>query len=161
MQALLNEILDQVRPLLGQGKVADYIPALAEVPVRLDLAFTGAVSHSGQIMAVGGVTRKIEGFYKVCARHGLTGTQGVIIPHDNVDHLMLSPEVLKAVENKQFSIYAVRRIEEALLLLTGIAAGRRLKNGGFSRGSLYDLVDRRLERLGDYAQNAFRRSKRS
>ena len=137
------------------------LSALAEVPVRLDLAFTGAVSHSGQIMAVGGVTRKIEGFYKVCARHGLTGTQGVIIPHDNVDHLMLSPEVLKAVENKQFSIYAVRRIEEALLLLTGIAAGRRLKNGGFSRGSLYDLVDRRLERLGDYAQNAFRRSKRS
>ena len=74
---------------------------------------------------------------------------------------MLSPDVLRAVENKQFSIYAVRRIEEALLLLTGHAAGRRLKNGGFSRGSLYDLVDKRLEQLGDYAQNAFRRSKRS
>lgn len=137
------------------------LSALADVPVRLDLAFTGAVSHAGQIMAVGGVTRKVEGFYKVCARHGLTGTQGVIIPYDNADHLMLSPDVLRAVENKQFSIYAVRRIEEALLLLTGLAAGRRLKNGGFSRGSLYDLVDKRLEQLGDYAQNAFRRSKRS
>ena len=143
------------------AELVTLLSALAEVPVRLDLAFTGAVSHAGQIMAVGGVTRKIEGFYKVCARHGLTGTQGVIIPHDNVDHLMLSPEVLKAVENKQFSIYAVRRIEEALLLLTGLAAGRRLKKGGFTRGSLYDLVDRRLEQLGDYAQNAFRRSKRS
>ncbi|MDD4701099.1 MAG: ATP-binding protein [Desulfovibrio sp.] len=143
------------------AELVTLLSALAEVPVRLDLAFTGAVSHAGQIMAVGGVTRKIEGFYKVCARHGLTGTQGVIIPHDNVDHLMLSPEVLKAVENKQFSIYAVRRIEEALLLLTGLTAGRRLKKGGFTRGSLYDLVDRRLEQLGDYAQNAFRRSKRS
>ncbi len=136
------------------------LSALADVPVRLDLAFTGAVSHAGQIMAVGGVTRKVEGFYKVCARHGLTGTQGVIIPYDNADHLMLSPDVLRAVENKQFSIYAVRRIEEALLLLTGMAAGRRLKNGGFSRGSLYDLVDKRLEQLGDYAHNAFKRSKR-
>ena len=143
------------------AELVSLLSALAEVPVRLDLAFTGAVSHAGQIMAVGGVTRKIEGFYKVCARHGLTGTQGVIIPHDNVDHLMLSPEALKAVENKQFSIYAVRRIEEALLLLTGLAAGRRLKKGGFTRASLYDLVDRRLEQLGDYAQNAFRRSKRN
>ncbi len=136
------------------------LSALADVPVRLDLAFTGAVSHSGQIMAVGGVTRKIEGFYKVCARHGLTGSQGVIIPRDNVDHLMLAPDVLAAVEKKQFAIYPVRRIEEALTLLTGLPAGRRRKNGGFTAGSLYDLADRRLERLGDYAQNAFRRSRK-
>lgn len=91
--------------------------------MRLDLAFTGAVSHSGQIMAVGGVTRKIEGFFKVCARHGLTGSQGVIIPHDNVDHLMLSPDVLQAVEKGQFAIYAVRSIEEALTLPHGAARG--------------------------------------
>lgn len=142
------------------AELAALLSALADVPVRLDLAFTGAVSHSGQIMAVGGVTRKIEGFYKVCARHGLTGSQGVIIPRDNVDHLMLSPDVLAAVEKKQFAIYPVRRIEEALSLLTGLPAGRRHKNGGFTGGSLYDLVDRRLERLGDYAQNAFRRPRK-
>ena len=136
------------------------LSALADVPVRLDLAFTGAVSHSGQIMAVGGVTRKIEGFFKVCARHGLTGTQGVIIPADNVVHLMLSPEVLAAVEKGQFSIYPVRRIEEALTLLTGMPAGKRRKNATFTPGSLYGLVDKRLEELGDYAQNAFRRSRR-
>ena len=142
------------------AELAALLSALADAPVRLDLAFTGAVSHSGQIMAVGGVTRKIEGFYKVCARHGLTGSQGVIIPRDNVDHLMLSPDVLAAVEKKQFAIYPVRRIEEALSLLTGLPAGRRHKNGGFTPGSLYDLVDRRLERLGDYAQNAFRRPRK-
>lgn len=137
------------------------LSALADVPVRLDLAFTGAVSHSGQIMAVGGVTRKIEGFYKVCARHGLTGSQGVIIPLDNVDHLMLSPDVLKAVEDKQFAIYPVKRIEDALELLTGLPAGRRRKNGGFTSGSLYDFVDKRLERLGDYAHNAYRRQRKN
>ncbi|WP_346667644.1 AAA family ATPase [uncultured Desulfovibrio sp.] len=137
------------------------LSALADVPVRLDLAMTGAVNHSGQILAVGGVTRKIEGFYKVCARHGLTGTQGVIIPHDNVDHLMLSPEVLEAVENKRFAIYPVRRIDEALTLLTGMPCGRRRKNATFTPGSLYALVDNRLDQLGDYAQNAFRRSRKT
>ncbi|WP_297669620.1 AAA family ATPase [uncultured Desulfovibrio sp.] len=143
------------------AELAALLSALADVPVRLDLAFTGAVSQSGQIMAVGGVTRKIEGFYKVCARQGLTGTQGVIIPRDNVDHLMLAPDVLAAVDAGRFSVYPVRRIEDALTLLTGYASGRRLKNGGFTRNSLYDLVDRRLEQLGDYAQNAFRRSRRN
>ncbi|MDE7371061.1 MAG: AAA family ATPase [Desulfovibrio sp.] len=141
------------------AELAALLSALAEVPMRLDLAFTGAVSHSGQIMAVGGATRKVEGFFKVCGRHGLTGSQGVIIPYDNVDHLMLSPEVLEAVEAGCFAIYPVRRIEEALMLLSGLPAGRRRANGRFTPGSLYDLVDRRLERLGCYAQTAFRRSR--
>lgn len=142
------------------AELAALISALANVPVRLDLAFTGAVSHSGQIMAVGGVTRKIEGFYKVCARHGLTGTQGVIIPHDNVDHLMLSPEILDSVEHKRFAIYPVRNMEEALQLLTGLPAGKKRKNGSFTPQSLFDLADRRLESLGSYAQNAFRRARK-
>lgn len=142
------------------AELAALLSALANVPVRLDLAFTGAVSHSGQIMAVGGVTRKVEGFYKVCARHGLTGTQGVIIPHDNVDHLMLSPEILESVEQNRFAIYSVRNMEEALLLLTGLPAGKRRKNGTFTPGSLFDLVDRRLESLGCSAQNAFRRARK-
>lgn len=139
------------------AELAALLSALADVPMRLDLAFTGAVSHSGQIMAVGGTTRKVEGFYKVCARHGLTGTQGVIIPADNVDHLMLSPDVLAAVEAGRFAIYPVRRIEEALTLLSGLPAGRRRKNGRFTPGSLYDLADRRLDHLGCSAQHAFKR----
>lgn len=137
------------------AELAALLSALAEVPVRLDLAFTGAVSHTGQIMAVGGVTRKIEGFFNVCARHGLTGTQGVLIPADNVDHLMLSPDVLRAVEEKKFAIYPVTSMEEALFLLTGLPAGKRRKDDTFTPGSLYALVDRRLEQLGHYAQHAF------
>ncbi|MCR4667283.1 MAG: AAA family ATPase [Desulfovibrio sp.] len=143
------------------AELAALLSALAEVPIRLDLAFTGAVSHTGQILPVGGVTRKIEGFYKVCAHHGgLTGTQGVIIPKDNIDHLMLSPFVLDAVEQKTFFIYPVQTIEEALLLLTGLEAGRSLKHGGYTRNSLYDRVDRRLQFLGECSQNAFHRTSR-
>lgn len=139
------------------AELAALLSALAEVPMRLELAFTGAVGQSGQIMAVGGVSRKIEGFYKVCSRQGLTGSQGVIIPYDNVDHLMLSNEILESAAQGKFAIYPVKRIEEALFLLSGIPAGKRLKNGGFTRGSLYDLADRRLVRLGCYAQGSFRK----
>ncbi len=141
------------------AELAALLSALAEVPVHLDLAFTGAVSHSGQIMAVGGVTQKIEGFFKVCQHQRLTGTQGVIIPADNIDELMLSPAILKAVDEKQFFIYPVSRIEDAVQLLTGMQAGRRRKDGTFTRGSLYELVDTRLERLGEYGEHAFRRRK--
>ena len=143
------------------AELAALLSALADVPLRLDLAFTGAVSHSGQIMAVGGVTQKVEGFFKVCSRQKLTGTQGVILPADNVDHLMLAPNVLKAVEEGRFAVYPVRCIEEALQLLTGMPAGRRRKNGTFTKGSLYEKVDRRLTLLGEYGQNAFRRTSRS
>lgn len=141
------------------AELAALLSALAETPARLDLAFTGAVSHSGCILAVGGVTRKVEGFYKVCLRRGFTGSQGVIIPHANIDHLMLAPEILRSVEKGEFAIYPVRKIEEALELLTGLKTGKRRKNGGFTPGSLFDRVDQRLEDLGYAAQNAFRRER--
>ncbi len=137
------------------------LSAIAEVPVRLDLAFTGALSQSGQIMAVGGVTRKIEGFFKVCARHGLTGTQGVLIPHDNVEHLMLSPRVVEAVSQGKFAIYAIKHIDQALELLTGMQVGKRNKRDGYTINTLYDLVDKRLQALHDYAQKSPSKGRRS
>ncbi len=83
------------------------------------------------------------------------------MPKDNVVHLMLAPEVLKAVEEKKFSVYPVRSIEEALLLLTGMSCGKQRKDGSYTKGSLYDLVDHRLQLLGEYSQNAFRRPHRA
>lgn len=133
------------------------LSAIAKMPVRLDLAFTGALSQSGQIMAVGGVSHKIEGFFKVCARHGLTGSQGVIIPYDNAVHLMLPPRIIEAVAQGKFAVYPVRHIEEALELLTGIPTGRRRKDNSFAAGSLYDAVDRRLQELGHSAVHAYKR----
>lgn len=133
------------------AELAALISALSGQPNNLALAFTGAVSQSGAIMAVGGVTRKVEGFFEVCRRRGLTGGQGVILPEDNVVHLMLKQDVIQAVEEGRFHIYPVRCIEEALEILTGLPAGRRLKNGSFSAGSLYRLADDRLKELEELA----------
>jgi predicted ATP-dependent protease len=136
------------------AELAALLSAIAGAPLRLSLAFTGAVSQSGHILAVGSVTRKIEGFFELCSRRGLTGSQVVIIPHDNVDHLMLSPRIVEAVARNRFSIIPVRHITESLELLTGLPAGRPLKKGGFTPGSLYDMVDRRLFELGRMAEPA-------
>lgn len=134
------------------AELASLLSALAGVPVRLSLAFTGAVNQSGVIMAVGGVTRKIEGFFEVCRRKGLTGEQGVLLPVDNQDHLMLKDEVVEAVAQGLFHIYPVRSIEEAMELLTGLPAGTRLPDGSFPEGTLFRLVDERLANLASLAR---------
>lgn len=129
------------------AELAALLSALSRVPVRLDLAFTGAVGQDGQIMAVGGVTRKIEGFFEVCKRHGLTGAQGVILPKDNIAHVLLRDEVIEEVRSGRFHIYAVQHITEAMEILTGLPSGKRRKDGSYSKGSLYRLVDDRLREL--------------
>lgn len=137
------------------AELAALLSAISEVPLSLSLAFTGAVSQFGQIMAVGGVSRKIEGFFGICARRGLTGEQGVIIPYDNRDHLMLPQKIIDAVDAGKFAVYPVKHISEAMELLTGIPSGRRLKDGGFSPHSLYDRVNQRLTEFGHYAEHAY------
>ncbi len=137
------------------AELAALLSALARVPLKLSLAFTGAVNQSGQIMAVGGVTRKVEGFFEVCRRRGLSGQQGVIIPWDNMRHLMLKEDVVLAAKAGKFAIYAVKTIEEAMELLTDTPAGKLQKNGKFTPGSLYNLVNMRLEELSEIAAARF------
>jgi predicted ATP-dependent protease len=136
------------------AELAALLSALAETPLSLSLAFTGAVSHSGGIMAVGGVTQKVEGFFRVCQRRGLSGEQGVILPADNVVHLMCGDDVVEAVRKGKFHIYPVTSIEQAMELLTGMPTGRRLPGGGFTPGSLYRRVDNRLRTLAKLAEKA-------
>jgi predicted ATP-dependent protease len=137
------------------------LSSLADIPIKLNLAFTGAISQSGAILAVGEVTRKIEGFFNVCKRRGLTGDQGVLIPWDNTSQLMLSDEVVEAVEQNMFHVYAVKTIEEAMEILTGMKPGRRLKSGGFSKNSIYEAVDERLAELAELADmNGTRKRRR-
>ena len=139
------------------AELAALLSAISGVPVRLSLAFTGALSQSGDIMAVGGVTRKIEGFFELCSRRGLTGEQGVILPRDNVEHLMLREDVIQAVHDGKFAIYPVTTIAEALELLTGMPAGRRRKDGSFAKGTLFEKVDSRLSELAWLAENGIRK----
>jgi lon-related putative ATP-dependent protease len=125
------------------------ISALAEIPLRQDLAVTGSVDQRGNIQAIGGVNLKIEGFYKTCKAKGLTGTQGVIIPQANVNHLMLDPEVIDAVRSERFQVYPVATVDEALGLLTGLPAGEENAYGSYPDNSVNGKVMRRLERLAD------------
>lgn len=134
------------------AELAALLSALSNVPIRLELAFTGAISQSGAIMAVGGVTHKVEGFFEVCRRRGLTGQQGVLLPRDNIVHLVLRDNVLQAIKDGQFHIHPVSTIEEAMEFLTGKRAGERLKDGRFSPNSIYAAVDERLTELAVLAE---------
>lgn len=136
------------------------LSAISKTPINLSLAMTGAVSQAGEIMAVGGVTRKIEGFFNLCEQRGLTGKQGVIIPKDNIEHLMLNERVRSAVEKGLFAIYPVSHITEALELLTGIPAGKRTKAGNFPKNTLFYTVDMELHELGWLAENSFKTRKK-
>jgi lon-related putative ATP-dependent protease len=95
------------------------LSALSGLPIRQDLAVTGSVNQHGQIQPIGGATQKIEGFFHICKARGLTGTQGAIIPRANIRHLMLSPEVVQAIDKGQFTVYAIDTVDEGISLLTG------------------------------------------
>jgi lon-related putative ATP-dependent protease len=115
------------------------LSALSRVPLRQDLAVTGSVDQLGNIQPIGGVNEKVEGWFSVCRDKGLTGTQGVIIPKQNVQHLMLDAEIVEAVEKGKFHIYPVSTIEEGIELLTGIPAGTLNDEGQYSEGTIFDL----------------------
>lgn len=131
------------------------LSSLSGVPIRQSIAVTGSVNQRGQIQPIGGVNEKIEGFFKVCRLKGLTGEQGVVIPHQNVKNLMLSSDVIEAVKAGMFHVYAVSHIDEGIEVLTGMKAGVRQKNGRFPKGTIHHLVD---ERLRELAKPLFQRS---
>jgi len=123
------------------------ISALTGVPIRQDFAMTGAIDQVGNILPIGGVNEKIEGFYDVCADGGLTGTQGVIIPKTNVGDLMLRPDVVAACTEGKFRVYSVDRIHEALALFSGMPAGELDEEGAYPEDSLLGLA---FEKAGEY-----------
>ena len=125
------------------------LSALSGVPIKQGIAVTGSVNQRGKIQAIGGVNQKIEGFFEVCRSQGLTGKQGVLIPKSNERHLMLHEHVIEAVNAGQFHVWSVETIEQGIEILTGVKAGQRDKNGKFSKGSLYQLVDCRLQEMAD------------
>jgi lon-related putative ATP-dependent protease len=120
------------------------LSSLSEIPLRQDIAVTGSINQKGEIQPIGGVNQKIEGFFDVCKARGLTGTQGVLIPHQNVTDLMLRQDVVDAVKKGKFHIYAIETVDQGIEILTGIPAGKRKRDGTFEKGSLHFYVDRKL-----------------
>lgn len=125
------------------------LSSLAALPVDQGLAVTGSVNQFGEIQPIGGATEKIEGFFDVCAAKGLTGSQGVVIPAQNIDNLMLKEEVLEAVKKDLFHIYAVRNIEEGIELLGGIPAGIMQGDGSYPEESVFGRVDRKMHEFNE------------
>jgi lon-related putative ATP-dependent protease len=120
------------------------LSSLSDVPIKQNFAVTGSVNQMGEIQPIGGVNEKIEGFFDICSLKGFTGDQGVIIPESNIDNLMLKDEVIEAVNNNQFHIYAVKKIEEGIELLTGVKAGEKDIYGEYEKDSIFYLANNKI-----------------
>ncbi|MFG0335639.1 MAG: Lon protease family protein, partial [Maioricimonas sp. JB049] len=120
------------------------LSAVGSIPLRQDIAVTGSINQWGEVQAIGGVNEKVEGFFDVCRETGLTGTQGVCIPDSNVKNLVLRPDVVSAIEQGQFHVWAVRNLDEAAELFAGQPAG-----GINSSNTFHGTVSNRLELMID------------
>ena len=126
------------------------LSSLSDLPIRQGIAITGSVNQKGEIQPIGGVNQKVEGFFDICRVVGLTGDQGVIVPHQNVKNLMLRDDVVNAVKEGKFHIYSVKTIDEGIEILTGVPAGDRdPADGAYPKGTVNYLVDTRLKELAE------------
>ena len=122
------------------------LSSLSGIPINQSIAVTGSVNQKGFIQPIGGVNEKIEGFYNTCKTKGLNYEQGVIIPIQNVKNLHLSDEVIGAVKEGKFHIYAVSTIDEGIEILTGVPAGKKNAAGKFPAGTINYLAYEKLKR---------------
>lgn len=129
------------------------ISSLSELPIRQDLAVTGSVNQKGEVQAIGGVTHKIEGFFDLCKKRGLTGTQGVLIPVSNVKDLVLNDEVVTAVKDGVFHIYPITHINEGIELLMQYPAGEKNEQGEFPFDTVHGKVYAKLKKFAKASQN--------
>ncbi|MBR1756350.1 MAG: AAA family ATPase [Alphaproteobacteria bacterium] len=131
------------------------LSAITGVPIKQNIAVTGSINQFGEIQPIGGVNEKIEGFFDVCKHGGLTGTQGVIIPRTNIESLMLRADILQAVDDGKFSIYAIDTVDDGIEILTGIKAGIPDAKGEYPKGTINRMVQDSLKQFyADYARYA-------
>ncbi len=130
------------------------LSSLSGISLQQGIAVTGSVNQNGDIQAIGGINRKIEGFFDVCRLKGLTGNQGVLVPRSNVRNLMLRRDVVEAVEQGKFHIYAVSTIDDGIEVLTGVPAGQRDGEGRYPASSVNGLVEKRLQEYSERLKQA-------
>ncbi|NHC02387.1 AAA family ATPase [Acinetobacter sp. 187] len=127
------------------AELSALISAISQLPIDQSWAITGSMNQLGQVQPIGGVNAKIEGFYDACKLQGLTGKQGVIIPRQNMDHLMLRQDVIDAVATGQFHIHAITNIAQALEILMARPVGQMDKKGRYSKNSIFAAVMDQLD----------------
>jgi len=131
------------------------LSSLSRLPIKQGIAVTGAINQKGELQPVGAINEKIEGFFEVCRQAGFSGEQGVIIPKSNIENLMLKQKVVQTIKEGKFHIWPITNIDEGIEILTGHPAGKRLKDGSFTKKSIHYLVDRRIDELNkNIKQNA-------
>ena len=140
----------------SSAELVALLSALADVPVHQRVGVTGSVDQHGHIQAIGAVNEKIEGFFALCREETLTGDQGVVIPAANLRHLMLDHEVVEAVRDGRFHVWAVETIDEAIELLTGTIAGAPDADGSYPEGTFHGRAQARIARLAELARDAQR-----
>lgn len=131
------------------GELCALVSAISKVPIKQSFAITGSADQHGNVQAIGGINEKIEGFFDICKLQGLTGEQGVILPATNVAHLILRDDVVDAVDKKQFFLYPINTVDDAISLLTGFPAGERNSEGEFPEGSVNHKVEQRLLEMAE------------
>ena len=130
------------------------LSSLSGIPINQSISVTGSVNQKGEIQPIGGVNDKIEGFYQICKMRGLDGSHGVIIPKQNIKNLSLSEEIVDAVKNKKFHVYAISTIDEGIEILTGVPAGRKDSSGRFPAGSINHLAYQKLKRYAEISKKS-------
>jgi lon-related putative ATP-dependent protease len=125
------------------------LSSLSELPLRQGIAVTGSVDQQGHIQPVGGINEKIEGFFDTCQRRGLDRAQGVLIPVQNVIHLMLREDVRQAVADGTFHLYPLHTVDEGIEILTGVPAGEMDEEGLYPEDSVHGRVQDRLEAIAE------------
>ena len=138
----------------SSAEVFAILSALADVGIDQGIAVTGSVNQLGEIQAIGGLCAKIEGFFDIAVAKGLTGSQGVMLPRANLRHLVLRPDVTKAIAEERFHLYAISSVSEGIEVLTGLPAGERDSSGRFPAGSVFGRVERRLIEIAELLRNA-------
>ena len=135
------------------GELYALLSAIAEIPIRQDIAVTGSVSQMGALQPVGGINEKIQGFFKACSVSGLTGTQGVILPVQNISSLILPTSIEKAMNEGLFHIWAISDVDEGIELLSGLRSGKRDRKGDFPPSSFNRRVEDGLRNLWRCSQD--------
>ncbi len=135
------------------AEVYALLSSIAGAPIDQSIAITGSMNQHGEVQPIGGVNEKIEGFFEFCKISGLTGKQGVIIPSRNLINLMINKEVLNAIMDGKFNIYAIDDIEDGIEILMGMPAGKMKANGTYPKKTLNHLVSEGLHKLSDASKN--------
>ncbi len=125
------------------------LSSISGVPLKQNFAVTGSMDQNGDVQPIGGVNQKIEGFFHLCEKRGLDGSNGVIIPKRNARNLVLSEDVREAVGKGLFVIYTIDTMEEGLEVLTGMKAGELQADGTYPEGTINYLVEKRLTEISE------------